>query len=155
MPLAKLHEGGDKGLLFKEGGRMSNIIKGRHQRREKEIPLPHMISGILAAAEPVEMKLDKVYEAFHTLSKKYPEKFQRLYFQIYGGIPYSAIVEDTLSHLGNWGIVLVGGPRHRSIKMELTVKKHSINAIKKRYGVQVLKEIQTLAKEFSTLLTRS
>jgi len=97
----------------------------------------------------VKMHYNDVFRAFQKIYSEKPELFPGLFFSPSGGEPHSNILEDILSSLGTWQILMVENPRYEYLRVNKETVKGIEKDIEGQYGPEILNEFNELAKNFS------
>lgn len=118
-----------------------------------QMPLQEAVMNILALGalrkNYVKVKYNHVFHAFNKIHLEKPELFRGLFFSLLGGEPYSNTLEDILSSLGTWQVIMVENPRYEYLKVNENIFKDIEIKIKTEYGESVLEELDQLAQLFS------
>jgi hypothetical protein len=118
-----------------------------------EIPLQEVIMNILALGALkggyAKIKYSNIFYAFNMIYSEKPHLFKGLFFSTLGNEPYSNTLEDILSSLGTWQIVMVENPRYEYLKVNENICNRIEDDIKGAYGTPMLEDFNHLAQRFN------
>ncbi len=118
-----------------------------------KMTLQESILNILALGalkeDCTKIHYNNVFRAFNKIYSKKPELFPGLFFSLSGGEPHSNILEDILSSLGTWQILMVENPRYEYLRINQDMLRGIETEIESKYGREILSEYNKLAKQFA------
>lgn len=132
---------------------MANSLE---DKKRETISLSFLVCGILCLVRFEEIPRQVVFDAFAKLTSKYPKELEGLSFCFIGGDgnrAHCSKLEDILSSLGCWGIVISCGDKMDHIKIEPETRKRIEDKLKTDYTTEIIEKVFQLAEEFSNLIT--